>query len=117
MIEVAAGVWASGNLQSEISNMQSLLVYTPPPGACSYLPDETSRLTYELVGELSAAEYEARLLAGWRRFGFSLFRPTCPACRKCLSLRVPVATFTPDRSQRRATAANDGEIALRIGTP
>lgn len=97
--------------------MHSLFVFTCPPGPCSYLPGETASLTYEVVGELSAEEYQARLLAGWRRFGHSLFRPTCPACRKCLSLRVPVATFRPDRSQRRCLAANDGEVNLVIGEP
>jgi arginyl-tRNA--protein-N-Asp/Glu arginylyltransferase len=114
---LGVSVFPISNPQSTIKVMESLLVYTPPPGPCSYLPDETARLTYELVGELSAAEYQERLLSGWRRFGFSLFRPTCPACRKCLSLRVPVATFAPDRSQRRALAANDGEVTLRVGTP
>ena len=97
--------------------MHSLFVFTSPPSSCSYLPHETSALTYEIVGRLSAAEYESRLLAGWRRFGFSLFRPTCPACQKCLSVRVPVATFKPDRSQRRCAAANDGEVKIAIGPP
>ncbi len=55
--------------------------------------------------------------AGWRRFGFTLFRPACVACRMCLSLRLPVATFEPDRSQRRAMAANEGEISLVVGSP
>jgi arginine-tRNA-protein transferase len=69
------------------------------------------------VGELSASEYQTRLQAGWRRFGYSLFRPTCPTCKKCQSLRVPVTTFKPDRSQRRCLAANDGEVKLVIGEP
>ena len=97
--------------------MHSLFVFTTPPSPCSYLPHETSSLTYEIVGQLTAAEYQTRLLAGWRRFGFSLFRPTCPACTKCQSVRVPAATFAPDRSQRRCLAANDGEVTLVIGEP
>lgn len=97
--------------------MHSLFVFTSPPSTCSYLPDETSSLTYEIVGRMTAGEYQARLLAGWRRFGFSLFRPVCPACARCQSLRVPVAHFKPDRSQRRCLAANDGEVRLAIGAP
>jgi arginine-tRNA-protein transferase len=97
--------------------MRSLFVFTCPPGPCSYLPRESSSLTYEIVGELSAEEYQPRLAAGWRRFGYSLFRPTCPSCTKCQSVRVPVATFAPDRSQRRCLAANDGEVRLEIGEP
>jgi arginine-tRNA-protein transferase len=97
--------------------MRSLFVFTSPPSPCSYLPHETASLTYEVVGKMSAAEYQARLAAGWRRFGFTMFHPTCPACSKCLSLRVPVATFAPDRSQRRCLATNDGEVTLIIGEP
>jgi arginine-tRNA-protein transferase len=97
--------------------MTSLLVYTPPPSPCGYLPDRDWQLTYEYVGSLTPDEYQIRLKAGWRRFGFSLFRPACPACTLCRSLRVPVATFAPDRSQRRAAAANDGDVSLVIGAP
>src|SRR5262249_38729676 len=66
---------------------------------------------------MSRAEYHARLLQNWRRFGATLFRPACEACTACHSLRVPVATFRPDRSQRRCRAANESAVTLRIGTP
>ncbi|MBY0457497.1 MAG: arginyltransferase [Gemmataceae bacterium] len=97
--------------------MRSLFVFTTPPGPCSYLPDRPSSLTYEIVGELSAEEYHARLNAGWRRFGYSLFKPTCPTCSACRSLRIPVSTFKPDRSQKRCAAANNGGVNLVIGAP
>jgi leucyl-tRNA---protein transferase len=97
--------------------MHSLFVFTCPPSPCGYLPHETWALTYEIVGELSAAEYLSRLKEGWRRFGHSLFHPTCPSCKKCRSLRIPMATFKPDRSQRRCLAANDGEVKLVIREP
>lgn len=97
--------------------MHSLLVYTPPPSSCGYLPHENWQLTYEMVADVSAGEYLERLKAGWRRFGHSLFRPTCPSCRSCKSVRVPVAAFKPDRSQRRAAAANDADLELVIREP
>ena len=97
--------------------MESLFVFTTPPGACSYLPDRRSSLTYEIVGRMTAKEYGARLTAGWRRFGFSLFRPTCPSCTACRSLRIPVAAFAPDRSQRRCLALNAGDVHLSVGVP
>ena len=39
---------------------------------------------------------------GWRHFGRSLFRPRCVGCDACRPIRVDVARFRPDRSQRRA---------------
>jgi arginyl-tRNA--protein-N-Asp/Glu arginylyltransferase len=97
--------------------VESLFTFDTLPGPCGYLPDQTWSLHYEVVGEISPREYLERLKSGWRRFGFSLFRPECPTCRRCQSLRVPVATFKPNRSQNRAVAANDGEIQLIIGEP
>jgi len=96
--------------------MHSLFTFQSTPGSCSYLPEETSRLGYEIVAELSPAEYEQRLAGGWRRFGHALFRPRCPECSKCLSIRVPVKTFRPNRSQKRAWKAN-ADVKVAIGKP
>jgi leucyl-tRNA---protein transferase len=84
---------------------------------CEYLPDRNCQLRYELVPYLRHADYMQRLQQGWRRFGYAVFRPECPSCRMCESLRVPVATFRPTQSQRRAWKRNQGEVMLRIGTP
>jgi arginine-tRNA-protein transferase len=97
--------------------MQSLLRFTQPPGQCNYLPAEQASLEYELVAELSKAEYLQRMLEGWRRFGRLLFHPVCAGCRACRALRVRALEFRPDRSQRRCRQANEGEIELRIGPP
>jgi arginine-tRNA-protein transferase len=97
--------------------MESLFTFVSPPGKCGYLPDRVWQLHYEVVGQLSPAEYAQRLRQGWRRFGYSMFRPACPACRACQPMRVPVATFRPDRSQRRAWKANHADVRIIIGTP
>ncbi|MFO0938982.1 MAG: arginyltransferase [Gemmataceae bacterium] len=96
--------------------MKSLFCFTSRPEPCNYLPAETSRMKYEIFGEISTAEYFQRMNAGWRRFGFSLFTHDCPTCRKCQSIRVPVASFEPDRSQKRALKANR-DVSLVIGSP
>ena len=96
--------------------MTPLYTFDSPPGPCSYLPGRVASFRNEYVRALSPADYQGRLLAGWRRFGHLLFRPVCPSCRACQSLRVPVATFRPDRSQRRAWAAN-ADLELSIGEP
>lgn len=84
--------------------------------ACSYLAEETSRLTYRFIPHLSPAAYNELLQRGWRRFGFQFFRPACPSCVKCRSLRVDVDRFSPSKSQRRNLNRNQ-EVRLVVQAP
>jgi len=96
--------------------MQSLFTFTSPPLACAYLPDQTMRMHYEIVGALTDEEYQQRLAQGWRHFGFSLFRPRCNHCQACQSIRVGADRFRPNRSQRRSWQLNQ-DVRVTIGTP
>jgi arginine-tRNA-protein transferase len=96
--------------------MHSLYTYTTPVHTCSYLPQRKARLEYELVAKMSPAEYLQRMLDGWRRFGHLLFHPVCDGCRECRPLRIRVADFREDRSQRRNRKQNS-DVELRIGHP
>ncbi len=97
--------------------METIVRWTDPPVPCGYRPDHICRRDNLYVAALDADEYMAYLLGGWRRFGYSLFRQRCSGPGACRSLRVDVACFRPDRSQRRARKANDGAVHLRIGRP
>jgi arginine-tRNA-protein transferase len=97
--------------------MESLFHYVAPPSPCGYLPAEHWSLEYEFVNSLSPAEYLERMVGGWRHFGRALFRPQCPDCQRCQPIRVVVDRFKPDRSQRRCSLANEGQLQLRIGKP
>lgn len=87
-----------------------------PPGPCTYLPEQRSSLEFRVLWGLTPEEYEAMLERGWRRFGLTYFRPACRACAECISLRIPTATFHPNRSQRRARAAC-AALRVEVGTP
>src|SRR5688572_17667033 len=95
----------------------SSLTYTSPPSACSYLPDRIAQIHYELRPDISGDAYMTQLNEGWRRFGPFLFRPECPSCRMCQSLRVPVTSFRPNASQRRVWKKSDGEVTIRVNSP
>jgi len=90
--------------------------YTTPPYRCGYLPAETARLEYRLLLNVTPTQQEALLARGWRRFGREWFRPVCPACHACRSLRLPVAAFTPSRSQRR-TLQRNAHITVHVQAP
>jgi leucyl-tRNA---protein transferase len=96
--------------------MQSLGTIVTPPHPCSYLPDRVATIRYEFVASLAPAEYEPLMHANWRRFGFSLFKPECDDCAMCRSIRVDVARFVPNQSQKRAARANR-DLVLTVGEP
>ena len=55
--------------------------------------------------DVSPKELDAMLERGWRRFGPCYFRPACSPCGECVTLRIVVDAFTPNKSQRRAAKA------------
>ncbi len=90
--------------------------FRTPPDVCSYLPEETMQLEVRCVYTMDQADYAQLLAEGWRRQGISFFRPTCPACKKCRSLRVLVDQFKPSKSQRRIWRKNN-DVRFEIGEP
>jgi arginine-tRNA-protein transferase len=97
--------------------MESLYHFIAPPSQCGYLPDRNWRLEYDIVSDLTKAEYQDFMRRGWRRFGLSLFRPRCPNCRACQSIRVIADRFRPNRSQKRVRTLNESEVVRRVGQP
>lgn len=72
------------------------------PRRCSYLEEETAQLEMLVLLDVSPAELDHLLERGYRHFGPVFFRPMCAACTECVTLRIPVGSFVPSRSQRRA---------------
>ncbi|MDR3405202.1 MAG: arginyltransferase [Chthoniobacter sp.] len=83
---------------------------------CPYLADLEATTDYRILTEVTPEEHEEMIVRGWRRFGMQYFRPCCAGCAECVSLRVPVATFEPTRSQRRAWRKS-GHLTVKIGAP
>jgi arginine-tRNA-protein transferase len=83
---------------------------------CSYLPDRRASLDHRLMAQVSAEDFETMLVRGWRRFGPTYFRPACAACGECVSIRLPVASFTPTESQARA-ARRCRRFRMTLGPP
>ena len=105
------------NRASKLGTVELPVTCISPLTRCEYLPDRLWQLRYEVAPELQPEDYLSRLKAGWRRFGPVIFRPDCPWCGMCQSLRVLVATFRANESQRRAWRRNLGTVAVRLGSP
>lgn len=75
-----------------------------PLHQCSYLPDRASRLEFiQLDNEqrMTTALFSHFSRLGFRRSGQHLYRPVCFHCQRCISARIPVNAFTPNRTQRK----------------
>ncbi len=86
------------------------------PDPCPYLPNQLWAMQYAEIAEMNNGDYTPRLLDGWFKFGSFLQKPVCHWCRACRSMRVPLAEWKPNRTQRRVLRKNEG-VEVRIASP
>ena len=82
-------------------------LYMSSAHACPYLEDRcATNLLVDPDFDVTPALYDQLILQGFRRNGTLYYRPHCPGCQACRSVRIAVNHFSQTRSQRRTVNRN-----------
>lgn len=86
---------------------RKLRYYLTIPGPCPYLEGQEERKVFVHLPPLEAINVNDQLSAiGFRRSQNIAYRPACPACRACQSVRIPVQDYQLTRTDRRIVKHN-----------
>jgi arginine-tRNA-protein transferase len=87
--------------------------FVTSPNPCPYLPGRFERKVFtELTGPHATELNDALGRIGFRRSQSVAYRPSCPDCSACISVRVVAHEFHPSTSQKRMLKRNgDLEVA------
>jgi arginine-tRNA-protein transferase len=92
-------------LSIERRNFPQFFITAPSP--CPYLQGRVERKVFtHLVGQDARSLNTQLSQGGFRRSQNIAYRPACDGCAACVSVRVPVNTFEPNRSFRRTLKVN-----------
>ncbi|PID46771.1 MAG: arginyltransferase [Proteobacteria bacterium] len=84
-----------------------LKIYPTAMHACSYLPGQVARnAVVDPDLAMTMLVYDYLIKSGFRRSGNQVYRPYCESCNGCITTRIAVNEFKPDRSQRRNAKQN-----------
>ncbi|TCT23031.1 arginyltransferase [Thiobaca trueperi] len=105
------------NQETKTNRGRSLALYLTADHPCSYLEGMRARTLFvDPTARIDPVDYQVLVDQGFRRSGSHIYRPACQRCTRCVPVRLPVASFAPDRSQRRNWKRNAADVTL-IDTP
>jgi arginyl-tRNA--protein-N-Asp/Glu arginylyltransferase len=90
-----------------MTDLSTLKLFATQPHPCSYIDGEQATTVFvDPEAKIDVSLYSQLSLLGFRRSGGHLYRPQCSNCQACMSCRIPVSLFRPNRSQRRCWQKN-----------
>lgn len=81
--------------------------YVTAPQPCPYLEGRKERKLFtSLQGDFAQTLNDGLSKQGFRRSQNVLYRPSCAGCSACMSARIRVADFVPNKNQKRVLKKN-----------
>ncbi|HYN76957.1 MAG TPA: arginyltransferase [Lamprocystis sp. (in: g-proteobacteria)] len=101
------------NPGDEATRERQLALYLTAEHPCSYLAGRKARTLFvDPLARMDVNSYQALVDQGFRRSGAHVYRPACRGCARCVPVRIPVAAFRPNRSQRRNWVRNAAGVRV-----
>ncbi|MEL8055432.1 MAG: arginyltransferase [Pseudomonadota bacterium] len=86
---------------------RDLRFYVTGPSPCPYLPGRVERKGFTHLAPDGSDELHDKLSqAGFRRSQSVAYRPACPTCNACRSVRVDAGRFRASKNQKRVLRTN-----------
>jgi arginine-tRNA-protein transferase len=90
-----------------MNDQTRLHFYASSPEPCGYLPDRKSISAFaNPYMDMDVETYDELIQFGFRRSGGYLYRPHCPQCNECISMRIPVERYQFSRNDKRNLRKN-----------
>ena len=98
-----------------MNDQVKLNFFASAPEPCSYLDNRKSVSAFANPHmDLDMVTYNQLIRHGFRRSGGYIYRPHCPHCQECISVRIPVARHSYSRNEYRVIRRNS-RIRISIG--
>ncbi len=100
-----------------MNDQVKLNFFASAPEPCSYLEDRKSVSAFANPHmDMDMRTYNELIQHGFRRSGGYIYRPHCPHCQECISVRVPVRQHDFSRNEKRTIRRNtDLRISVSPG--
>lgn len=100
-----------------MNDQVKLNFFASTPEPCSYLDNRKSVSAFANPHmDMDMDTYNELIRHGFRRSGGYIYRPHCPHCQECISVRVPVKRHVYSRNEERAIRRNsDVKISITPG--
>ncbi len=91
-------------------------LFLTEPHSCSYLKGKKARTAFvDPVIDIDSHLYTQLSDMGFRRSGRYVYTPRCEGCKACISARIVVGEFKPNRQQNRCNKRNT-DLSIHITT-